>query len=287
MFNFLNFVFKYLTTFVSMLLFSYLFSSGNIDKKMGVFIGGLLGAFIGYYICQMIILKEINVLKKLKGFYVYTAVMVIFSLLLFKTNIIYSNIPPKLEDVEAAYMTADIYKNYSKLQNNNFTLPIKNKDTIAKIIELQEYMILKEQAQIYGREIAIIYKLKNGKMIKRIYHELYPDKKVKEYIEEISKDMDYKKFEYEFLALDYENVIKIDVYFGADRVNVIKEREKIKYICEMLKQDIINNNYLFYDFGEGEINIKFIKNGIKKYQIYRISINKNKWIYDFLKLERR
>lgn len=287
-YEFLKPIFKYLTTFLTMLLFTTFVSGDNSNNLYEIIVCSFIGSFIGYYIAQMIIVKEINVMNYLKGFYMYVACMLIFVTLLLNTNIFYLNTPPKLEDVKRAYVTIDSDK-FNKLERNQLDLPIKNQDTINKVILLHQHMIEQSKENQYGPFLSIVYELKNGKKVKRLYTRMSRKNEISKYLSEIAKDEDYKKVEFDILKINYNHIEDILIVYG-DKPIEIKDKEKIKYITENIKNDI-KNNILNFDF-ESELTLhvtidsKYVKNYSRdinnRWLTYELSKN-NKWIYELLK----
>lgn len=281
-FEFLNPVFKYITTFLSMLFFTSFILDGYSNNLYKIIVYAFIGSFIGYYVAQMIILKEINVLRYLKGFYIYTTLMAIFCILLLNTNIFYFNTPPKPEDVKRAYVTANDAKSY-KLSKNKLELPIKNEDTIKKVISLHQYMIEQSKENQFGPPLTIAYELNNGKKIKRRYKRIAIKNEVDKYLNEISKDEDYKKEEFDILNINHNHIVFIEIIQG-DKFVEVKDKEKIKYIIDKIKNNI---NDIEFDY-EREITLRVVINdnysaeNYNRWLIYGLSKN-NKWIYEFLK----
>ncbi|WDC84831.1 hypothetical protein PL321_04225 [Caloramator sp. mosi_1] len=109
-FKFLEPVFAYIATFILMILFAILIMNTTYKSFLGLVISCLIGAFLGYYISQMVLHKELVVFRYFKGFYIYVFFMLIALFILCKTNIVYRHTPPKVNAVEGAYVTKDYHK---------------------------------------------------------------------------------------------------------------------------------------------------------------------------------
>lgn len=64
-------LFKYILTFFSMLILSTILAGISNWGIFGIALGGVIGAFIGYYISDMIIKRELKVVPKMGVFYIY------------------------------------------------------------------------------------------------------------------------------------------------------------------------------------------------------------------------
>ncbi|MCX7694790.1 MAG: ABC transporter permease [Caloramator sp.] len=284
-FNFLEPVFVYIVTFFSMLIFGIIIINILPKSFVGVAIGCFIGAFLGYYVSQMVLHKEIVVFRYMKGFYIYAIIMFIAIFVLGKTNIIYRHTPPKVEEVEGAYVTID-YNKFKSLEKNNFDYLIKSPDTIGQIIDLQNYLIGLDQIAYDVNSTFIVYKLKDGSLIKRRYKTDYTVKE-EEYLNRISKDRDFKSIEYDILRIQLEHIKDVLVIYK-NQTYEIKDNNKINILYKNLREDILNDRYNKNSF-EGTIKITLHPQYYKRYgidsdnQILNYQINtSNKWIEEVI-----
>ncbi|WP_027308479.1 ABC transporter permease [Caloramator sp. ALD01] len=285
-FKFLEPVFVYVVTFITMLIFGIIIINMLPKSFIGVTIGCFIGAFLGHYVSQMVLHREIVVFIYMKGFYVYVLLMIIVIFVLGKTDIVYRHTPPKVEEVEGAYVTIEQHK-FKSIERNNFNYLIRNPNTIAQIIELQNYLIGLKQIPYEVNSTFIVYKLKDGSIVKRKYLTDYTIKE-EEYLKQISKDKDFKTIEYDILRIKPEHIKDVVVIYK-NKTYEIKDNEKINYVCKNLREDILNDRYDLSTF-EGTIRITLYPQYYKKYGIdrdnqildYQISSG-NKWIEEVIK----
>jgi hypothetical protein len=285
-FKFLEPVFVYVVTFITMLIFGIIIINMLPESFIGVTIGCLIGAFLGHYVSQMVLHREIVVFKYMKGFYVYVLLMIIVIFVIGKTDIVYRHTLPKVEEVEGAYVTTEYYR-FKSMEKNNFNYLIRNPNTIAQIIDLQNYLIGLKQIPYDTNSTFIVYKLKDGSIVKRKYMTDYTIKE-EEYLKQISKDKDFKTIEYDILRIQPEHIKDVVVVYENNTFE-IKDNAKINYVCKNLREDILNDRYNLSTF-EGTIRITLYPQYYKKYGIdsdnqilnYQISSG-NKWIEEVIK----
>ncbi|MCX7884819.1 MAG: hypothetical protein N2448_07315 [Caloramator sp.] len=258
-FNFLNDVFKYTTTFISMIIFSLILSG---YFKIGVtftVINCIIGSFLGYYISEMIIRKELYVFNRLKGYFIYLGIAVVFLILLLNTDLIYKHTPPRAEEVKEVYISTQ----YNEDKINSSYL-IKDKNTIKNIISLQKYLIGFKNNRGWENQVYIVYKLNNGDMIKRYYRGNFGNEFITQ-MEEISKNIQYKKLNYDILNIDFSDIECIDLNYGKD-VYEVTDKEKIRKIYDIVCDGFMNNK--FNNLGNNYntfVNFKIKNDALKKY----------------------
>lgn len=285
-FKFLEPVFVYIVTFITMLIFGIIIINILPKSFIAVTVGCFIGAFLGFYVSQMFLHREIVVFRYMKGFYVYASLMFIVIFVIGKTDIVYRHTPPKVEEVEGAYVTTEHYR-FKSMEKSNFNYLIKNPDTIAKIIDLQNYLIGLKQIPYDVNSTFIVYKLKDGSIVKRKYLTDYTIKE-EEYLKQISKDKDFKTIEYDILRIQPEHIKDVVVIYNNSTFE-IRDNAKINYVFKNLREDILNDRYDLSTF-EGTIRITLYPQYYKKYGIdsynqilnYQISSG-NKWIEEVIK----
>lgn len=235
-FDFLNDVFKYTTTFCSMIIFSLILSGYFKTGMTTAVIGCILGSFLGYYISEMIIRKELYVFNRLKGYFIYLGIVAVSLILLLNTDLLYKHTPPKAEDVKEVYISTQ----YDEDKLNSSYL-IKDKNTIKNIISFQQYLIGFKNKRGWDNHVYIVYKLNNGDMIKRYYCGNFGNEFTTE-MKEISKDIQYKKLNYDILNVDFSDIESIAVTYEKDGYEVT-DKEKMKKIYDIVCDGFMNNKF--------------------------------------------
>ncbi|MCX7694787.1 MAG: hypothetical protein N2Z71_03635 [Caloramator sp.] len=254
------------------------------------FIWGLIGAFLGYYLSEALLKRNLKVHKELKGYFIVVSLMSLF-LLISQTDIIFRHNPPKIDDIESVCISNSKKIIYD--MEHEFKAPrfyITNKETIKKIISLQEHITSLKREYSSSESVYIVYKLKNGREIKRLYEGSF-DSKYKEYMNLISMDEEYKKINYNIFNIDYNEFDKVMIFLKDKREIEINDKEKIKFVVNNLRRDILNNNYKYkdeiifdgIDKARGSIEMYYGYDGQQyKYVAYVIDTN-NKWVDDLIK----
>lgn len=255
-----------------------------------VFMWGLIGAFFGYYLSEALLKRNFKVYRNLEGYLIVVSIWCIF-LLISQTEIIFRHSPPKLEDVESVCISNNkkiIYDMEYEFKAPRFH--ITNKETIKKILSLQQHITSLKRDYSKSDNIYIVYKLKNGREIKRLYEGSF-DSKYNEYMKLISLDEGYKKINYNIFNIDDKEFDKVMIFIKDKNEVEINDKDKIKFVVNNLKRDILSNSYQYKDEiifdgiekSKGSIEIYYGYDGQKyKYIAYVIDTN-NKWIDELIK----
>lgn len=235
-------LFKYVLTFFSMLILSTILAGISNWGIFGIALGGVIGAFIGYYVSDMIIKRELKVVPKMGGYFIYITIMLIF-LGLSQTNILFNYNPPKLNDVESVTVIDDKLDLVEIAETKDIQYSIKDKEKIKKVIDMHKYLLSFKSNRDRENWVYINYKLKNGKNIKRMFKGKF-DKNYNAYIREISKDENYKKANYSVFYINENLVEKIVIDFNKKGYEIV-DKDKIKKVISNIKEDILNNQYKY------------------------------------------
>ncbi|WP_443110738.1 DUF6449 domain-containing protein [Caloramator sp. mosi_1] len=95
---------------------------------------------------------------------------------------------------------------------------MKSPETIKQIIDLHNYLINLKQNQDDISSIYIVYKLKDGSVIKRKYKIDYTVKE-EEYLNKISEDKDFKIIEYDILRIEPEHIKDVQFFIKTKYLN--------------------------------------------------------------------
>ncbi|QZY55943.1 DUF6449 domain-containing protein [Crassaminicella profunda] len=247
-FHLLKPIFKYGFTFCSMFLGgAYFYIIKRIDSW--AYIGYMMGAFLGYMIAEMIIQKSIWIFKNLKGFVIYTVVILIaftgikFDLVGYEKRI------PNVEDIQSVYYGNGLYRYWS---DDAFDSSLKTSENIHLVRNLHSEIIANKEKFIHEKEniimryIGIAYKLKNGKTLTREYHVPKEFANTNGTIPKIYESKEYKMNHYDIFHLDlnHVNYIRIDPELRNHGNNVkIVDADEIRAMTDAIKIDIMDETY--------------------------------------------
>lgn len=279
-FKYLQYVFKYIATFVSMLIGGIYFQ--QTDKNLyWICFGFFICSIAGYFIAEMIIKKSIWIFKNIKGYGIYAAVIIVVMLGIKFDVIGYESKLPALDKVDSVCFTENIYNfNYEAYKDTELT----DKKYLQSVQDFHKKLIEDKKINKYNRngdmrDILLIYKLKDGSKVQRGY--TISNKAYSKYLKPIYEAKEYKKIKYPIFIVDSSDIKKIQINPSYDfkKRTVITNPADIKEATEILKQDINNQNY--EDMTDArrlgadlEFDIDF--HSASKYEhIQNININRN------------
>lgn len=240
-------IFKYGVTFCCMLLGGIYFKETGAAPYW-VYIGYFFGSFFGYLAAEMILSKSIKVFDKLKGYGIYSAIMVILFIGISLDVIGYQGKVPELGNVQSIYFGS----NYYGMPNEQIKIDTySNESSLKEIRELHKLLIadknLSENRIDYRfgyqevQQFVFVYNLKNGNKVIRGYY--VPLKKYSSQIKAIYKGLEYKQKHYPELAINSERINQIII--GPTEIPTMKKAVilnpvHIKEALAILKQEIMN-----------------------------------------------
>ncbi len=261
-FNILKPIFKYGVTFCAMVLGGAYFYSIK-RYEIWLYIGYIIGGYLGYLIAEMLIQKSIWVFKNIKGLAVYLMVIFIIFMGINFDVFGYEKRIPDLDNVENAYYGYSLYgywnedekgledsENIKNIQKLHEEL-IRNKEIFSKINENQQ-----------TRNIGIAYELKNGKVVAREYSVPIEFIERNNTIGKIYESKEYKINHYEIFNLDesiidYAELYSYDVPIPNKNIKLI-DIDEINEMIEIIKLDILDETYEEYiDDTKPWANIRF------------------------------
>lgn len=238
-------MFKYGITFCTMLLGGAYFGQTQDSIKWALF-GYFIGSLIGYFVSQIIIKKSLYVFKDIKGYIIYSFVIILV-LIGSKIDIIgYEKYVPALNDVKNVYFSEYGYQ-YDENNKVKFYSDRKNIENIKvlhnKIIKNKNKSNNEIDNKRDVRYMTFVYELKSGKRVARSYE--IPYKNYFSYLKPIYESREYKKINYEILEIDGKDIDKIVINSNVDpskNMNLV-DPDEIKDAIENLKADINNATY--------------------------------------------
>ncbi len=246
-FNKLQPIFKYGVTFCTMLVGGIYFWETQNDVSWGLF-GYFLGSITGYLIAEIVINKSLRTFKNIKGYLIYTGIIVLILLGINFDISGYEKKVPSLENIECIYF-GNSYYNYSfVVRNSNSNTYFYYKDENIKNIQkfhkqlTADKNINKYKDNNINRTVAYVYKLKDGSLLSREYSIDY--EKYHQYFKPIHESLEYKKSYKNILGIKPENADRITIkpratYTGA----LITKPEHIKEAVNILQNEVINETY--------------------------------------------
>lgn len=318
-------IIKYLIVSLSVLPFALLFGEIYDYSAILGFIGGVLGIFISYFAMQMLIDRSFFVWRKYKGFVI--CVLCFLVIVLFgKYDVFgYGTYVPNVNDIESVYVSSEndggyYIRDYGYAygtSNGAVTTTLSHRftsdeETINKAIELskklgkvsisqsqmtRENNIEGSQFEKYYIDIEIVYKLNNGKLVKRHFITNIYD--VKDELISLINSRGYKEAQLVDLMnadptweTDFTH-LRLNSYISGNEV-FIDDVDAIKEIVDAIKEDYLNNDmnfndklveYLYYNTSDFEyVNKTRYLNYIEKNPSLneRESVTKNRFSEDAL-----
>ena len=237
-FSRINFVIKYGMTFCFMLVGGLYFAAGDVTNAGWLGFGYLVGALIGYAIAQLTLKKSVYAIKEIKGLIIYGAAS---SLLVFAINCDifgFEKYVPKEDQVKSVYFSN--YYNQSDYKNNIDVF--YNKSIIEKVIKLHEIGIKSKTVTDSNKEgVFLIYELNDGSKVERTYS--IDRNTFNKYYKKIYSLENYKKSHYKVFKLEYSNVANISMQIGNQNSIIVKNRDDIVKIVDLLKEDLNKLTY--------------------------------------------
>ncbi|SMB85071.1 ABC-2 type transport system permease protein [Desulfonispora thiosulfatigenes DSM 11270] len=241
-------IFKYGVTFCSMVLGgAYFYSVIRVDAWL--YLGYAIGGFLGYLIAEMLLKKTIWVFKNIKGFVIYSLIIMIVFVGIKLDFTGYEKRIPEVGRVQNAYYGNGSSHQYRYGEQEG----LKKLENIELIRELHQEMIenKKEFMNMAKKRayntVSIAYELENGKKIYRDYEA--PDEFVQKNptIKKIFETMEYKRKYHNIFKVDTEAIdyieINPDYIYQVNKSIKIINKDEIKELTQALKMDLLDESY--------------------------------------------
>ncbi|WP_340373112.1 DUF6449 domain-containing protein [Peribacillus sp. FSL E2-0218] len=232
---------------ICMLLFSGFYFSETTGERGWIFFGYVIGSLFGYYLGEIVLQKTWRIKFKLKGYLVFTMIIIVLAIILKIDPIQYkSNIPDKRE-------ISQIYIGSSPLYFEDETTYIgptflKEKGNIEAVTLLHQEIIEKGKTVSVGelndgQSVFIMYQLKDGKRIAREYH-LQNYESYLPLLAKIYESSEYKKTVNELLNVAAKDVtnIRIKASGQVDKSVTIKDGHQLQEAVQALSEDLKNQS---------------------------------------------
>ena len=238
-FNCLNFIYKYLVTFMaaigSFAIFSYMLDS----RPMVPIVVTLIVSIIVYFAAEMILRKSLKVWDRYKGYLVFaaafTAMICVFA---FTSFFGYETRVPSTADIE----DVAIYNYYYQSE-----MPwLDDEEIVSYAASVHEELVKRENIYTvkkhrenynYTTNMHIRYKLKNGKTLVRCYP--VSESKACEILENLYKSDTYKRKVVELFDDNIGEIYNINLNYNA----IFNDKEMMAEFYSCLEEDIMSLDY--------------------------------------------
>lgn len=251
-------VFKYGVTFCMMLFGGVYFNEVQNTGTGWIIFGYTLGAFIGYFVAEMVLQKTWRVLGGVKGFVIYGVVTVALFAVIQSLGF-YEKKLPSLNEIDNVILTGNpyIFADRMELYEPVF-VPSKMESEANKkeVLKLHKQIIddkaINQKLEEGQYETAFfMYTLTDGSKLTRQYRvnkKVYEDSYRKIYESE-----EYKRTTNEIFHVDIEKIktISISTPFGNKQNLVLSNPEDIRSAIEVLQKDILSETYDDQTYFEG------------------------------------
>ena len=320
-FKCLNPIFKYLVTFLASISVFAITAELLGTRPLFAVLLTVIVSVVAYVAAEMVLKKTLRVWRSYKGYLIFAA---LFGLTLctfaFTSFFGFETRVPDVSDISEVALYNNINFNGTPPFTKDSELISYFADTHKKLTEKRN--VLNERfadENSYDTYIAIEYKLKNGKTLKRKYGVTWTDNV--EIMDVAYANLDYKKLADEFFTDKIDRLGRVTIHFQGDSVpgtemtNDITDVNKFRELFEAVKSDIATLNFSQMNYTnscygftlnfqytrkqteednkENELQIpratvneiaEYGENGESYYELYRV-INPNykntiKWMYD-------
>ncbi|MDQ0272309.1 DUF6449 domain-containing protein [Cytobacillus purgationiresistens] len=237
-------IFKYGVTFCVMLVGGLYF--GELQGTLSwMIVGYIFGAILGYLLAEMVLQKSWRITVHLKGFAVYSGVMILI-VLIFKFDVFfYEKRIPNYDDIASVHFSDGYFAYNQSVDKEPFFL--KDEDNIDLVRQLHKSIIAnkgKENIKSYETEHAFfVYQLKNGQKIVREYP-INRSNYVGLY-KLIQESEEYKTGVNEIFHVNVKKIPRIEISSGGplDKRILINDQDEISQVIDLIKKDIKSATY--------------------------------------------
>lgn len=238
-FNCLNFIYKYLVTFIAALGAFAIFSYMLDERPMVPVVVTVIVSIIVYFAAEMILRKSLKVWNRYKGYLAFaaafTAMICVFA---FTSFFGYETRVPDTADIE----NVAIYEYYYQADEPW----LDDEEIISYAASVHEELVRKENIYTvkahrenynYATNMNIRYKLKNGKTLVRRYP--VSEAKACEILENLYKSGTYKRKVVELFDENIGEIYNINLNYNA----IFNDKEMMAEFYSCLEEDIMSLDY--------------------------------------------
>ncbi|WP_059170383.1 DUF6449 domain-containing protein [Bacillus sp. FJAT-27445] len=243
-FDSLKVVFKFGVTVCTMMLGGMYFGNGQHTMGWMVF-GYAFGAFIGYFVAEMVLQKTWRVFGNLRGFAVYAGVIVLLILGLQAFGPYEKHIPAQNE-IKSVMVTEFLHR-YEEADLLYRPVPLKGEKAIEMVRKLHAAIIQREKSNWQDPRITqqffFTYELENGKKVVREYN-INADE-YKSWLRPLQLTKEYKHSINPIFKLKESSVRKIRINdgVGLNKKVLISDSQEVKKALAILKREVENESY--------------------------------------------
>jgi len=235
-FKCLNYIFKYLVTFMAGVVTFAVFSSSLYSSPVVLWIAVFIVSAVVYFGSEMLLKKTLRVWKAYKG---YLAFVVVFALLTcicaFTSFFGFETYVPKIEEIESAA----VYNYYY----NGVKPMIAEDEVIEKTQTIHSNLTGRKKVladRIYDTRIHIEYTLKNGKAVHRVYP--VTGDELHAIMNTLYENQDYKKASERIFA-PMKSIYRVSVIGEDSYVDIDVEKEQLMELIDCIREDVLSLSY--------------------------------------------
>lgn len=252
-FKILNPILKYVLTSFSIIITFAILESGDMNRDFYMILLLFVVSFVVYFATEMVLKKNLKVFSSYKGYVTLIAVFVLLNAFMQYTSFFgYEKRIPEVEEIESVAIAG---KNNPEFTNDEAII-LETLKTHKELTENIPSIIKDDRYNTYG--LKINYKLKNGKIIKRVYSDLTREKQT-EILSKLYENKNYRKISDEFYRVKEEDVEKLNLHLnlsGSYNHNMeIQGEENINKFFTEWRKDIERLGYAEKKLSDGLINI--------------------------------
>ncbi len=288
-FKVLNPILKYTLTSFSIIITFAILESGNMNRDFYMILLLFVVSFVVYFATEMVLKKNLKVFSAYKGYVALVAVFILLNAFMQYTSFFgFEKRIPQLENIESV----DISNKSNGEFSDDETIILEALKTHEALIEDIPGIIKDNRYNTYG--ININYKLKNGKILKRLYKDLSQEEQTK-ILSKLYENKSYRIISDEFYRVKEEDVEELDLHLNLsgsyNHHMEIKGEENINKFFTEWRKDIESLGYAEKKLSDGLINVNinykehiFENNMSSREYVYGTSMNANfKNVIAFLK----
>ncbi len=245
----LSHIFKYGTAFCAMVFVGF-YLQNLMKAPVWLYIGGVLGSYIGYIIAEMLLQKSIWVFHKWKGYAAFIGIMGIVFVLLHFDIAGYEKRIPSTQDIYAVIYDMPYRKDHvsrEPWQRNHF---ITEPQSIQAVTNIHNLLIQSKDALstvdplVNNRCLYITYILKNGKELQRLY--VIPADLLMHNPDEVTvvTSPEYKQMKYSTLFdIDEKQIDQLSIQGSRGKGLTLVNPDECRELIEILRQEVLASSY--------------------------------------------
>ncbi|MDP4170459.1 MAG: DUF6449 domain-containing protein [Bacillota bacterium] len=281
-------VFKYGTTFCTMLAGGMYFSEVSNGNLSWIVFGYAVGTLLGYFLAEMVLQKTWRVFTRLKGLGIFSAAMVLLVLAI-QFSGFYDHRIPEQNEIKSVLLTDNANRDViseDTMAKYYLQIPMSHSENIEAVRKLHKQIIedksINQKSKLDQTQIAFLtYTLKNGETVRREYRinrSLYDD-----FYKPIYESEEYKRNSNAIFKVNENKIRALSISpNGPIQKNlVISEPADIKEAIRTLREDVLEESYadsLYFQNQGTNLEIRLGKREFLNMEIKSSYQNFNGWL---------